>query len=217
VIDAAKGAIDGYIAIEEATKAADVLASLSAFKALSGYLGVAGALVGFVFSFFTSGPDPEILKLQEMIKETQTLIVLGNQEVLNAIRKLDSAEAQRAAEEAKSILDSLVYKHMVLGQEYEVGNYAALPCGTEMTLCNNAFVELSRRLDDIFGKSFEESPRGDKSRVANVANNLMQLLANSLYSLTWLNAKRYNETHPNEVVDTSDSTRVAQISQAETL
>lgn len=49
-------------------------------KNLSLSLGVAGALVGFIFSFFggSSGPDPEILKLQEMIKQTQTLISLGN-------------------------------------------------------------------------------------------------------------------------------------------
>jgi hypothetical protein len=33
-----------------------------------------------------------------MIKETQTLIVLGNQDILNAIRKLNSQEAQRSAQ-----------------------------------------------------------------------------------------------------------------------
>jgi xanthosine utilization system XapX-like protein len=43
---------------------------------------MAGALVGFIFSFIGgNAPDPEILKLQAMIKETQTLIVLGNQEI----------------------------------------------------------------------------------------------------------------------------------------
>lgn len=91
VIDYAKNSLDFYIQIQEAKELASLASRISALKQLSGYLGIAGALVGFVFSFFGGeGPDPEILKLQEMIKETQTLITLGNQEILNAIRKLNS-------------------------------------------------------------------------------------------------------------------------------
>lgn len=37
---------------------------------LSGSLGIVGSLVGFLFDFIGHGPDPEILKLQDMIKET---------------------------------------------------------------------------------------------------------------------------------------------------
>ena len=94
MIGYAREALDYYIKIQEAKEIAALAARISALKQLSGYLGIAGALVGFIFSFFGgTGPDPEILKLQEMIKETQTLITLGNQEILNAIRKLNSAEA----------------------------------------------------------------------------------------------------------------------------
>ena len=62
-----------------------------------------GALVGFIFSFL-GGVDPEILKIQAMIRETQSLIVLGNKEIMDAIRRLDSKEAKRNAEESISIL-----------------------------------------------------------------------------------------------------------------
>lgn len=70
VIGFAKTSLDYYIKIQEAKNIAELASKISALKQLSGYLGIAGALVGFVFSFFGTGPDPEILKLQEMIKET---------------------------------------------------------------------------------------------------------------------------------------------------
>ncbi len=65
-----------------------------------------------------------------------------------------------------------------------------------MTICNNAFVDLCNRFEDILASSFDESPRGDKKRVILVADNLMQLISNSYYSITWLNTKNYNDTHP---------------------
>jgi hypothetical protein len=58
-----------------------------------------------------------------------------------------------------------------------------------MTLCNNAFVDLASKIEDILSSSFEESPRGDKARVNKVADNLIKLLTNSYYSLTWVNSK----------------------------
>lgn len=169
---------------------------MEGLKKLSGALGIAGALVGFIFSFFGSGPDPEILKLQDMIKDTQTLLTLGNEQIMNAIRKLDTAEAQRQAMESMNILDTLVNKHMVQKLEYDNGGYDVLPCGYQMTLCNNAFVDLSKRMEDILASSFEESPRGDKNRAAIVGDNLINLLSNSLYSLSWLNARHYKAIHP---------------------
>lgn len=51
----------------------------------------------------------------------------GNQEIMEAIRKLNSQEAQRSAMESMTILDTLVEKHMVLQLEYEVCNYEVLP------------------------------------------------------------------------------------------
>lgn len=75
--------------------------------------------------------------------------------------------------ESKSILDALVYKHMVLGIEYDGGGYESLPCGSSMTLCNNAFIDLASRIDDILAASFEEVPKGDKNRVWKVADHLL--------------------------------------------
>ncbi len=75
--------------------------------------------------------------------------------------------------ESINILDSLVEKHMVMGLEYDVGGYDVLPCGPAMTLCNNAFVDLTKRIDDILSASFDEAPKGDKNRVAKVADNLL--------------------------------------------
>ena len=71
MIDFAKTSLDYYIQIQEAKELAELASKISALKQISGYLGIAGALVGFIFSFI-GGPqvDPEILKLQEMIKET---------------------------------------------------------------------------------------------------------------------------------------------------
>jgi hypothetical protein len=42
-----------------------------------------------------------------------------------------------------------------------------------MTDCNNAFVNLASRMEDILSASFEESPRGDPTRVSGVAETLM--------------------------------------------
>ena len=63
-----------------------------------------------------------------------------------------------------------------------------------MTLCNNAFVDLASKMEDLLSSSFEESPRGDKKRVNAVASNLIKLLTNSYFSLTWINSKYANET-----------------------
>lgn len=101
--------------------------------------------------------------------------------------------------------------------EYQYGSYDVLPCGPLMTLCNNAFVDLCNRFDDILSASFEEAPRGDKTRVLAVADNIMMLIANSYYSLTWLNAKQYNSTHPLEPIDQTDINMVGQVSQAQFL
>lgn len=110
-----------------------------------------------------------------------------------------------------NILDVLVRKHMIEKVEFEYGAYDVLPCGPLMTLCNNAFVDLANRFDDILSASFDESPRGDKKRVQLVADNIMMLLTNSYYSLTWLNSKQYNKTNPNSI-DINDLVRVGQVS-----
>ncbi|CDW84951.1 UNKNOWN [Stylonychia lemnae] len=218
LINNAKDAVDGYLEIAKAGKeAADIAGKLAVFEKLSGALGIAGALVGFIFAFIGTGPDPEILKLQEMIKETQSLVVLGNDKILSAIRKLNSQEAIRSASEAVSILDTLVNKHMSEKIEFDVGGYDVLPCGPAMTLCNNAFIDLTNKMDDILSASFEEQPRGDKERVGAVADNLMMLLSNAMYSLTWLNAQQWKASHPNEFVAPEDTAKIQQLTQALTL
>ena len=93
LIGFAKQAVDGYAAIKEAKALADAAKAVAALKELSGCLGIAGALVGFFFSFFGSGPDPEILKLQLMVRDTQTEIATGQWQIMEAIRKLNNAEA----------------------------------------------------------------------------------------------------------------------------
>ena len=91
VVGVAKDATDAYIAIREASKVADIAKKLAGFKALSSTLGFAGAFLGLFFP--GGGPDPEILKLQQMVRETQTEIALGNQAILEAVRKLNSDDA----------------------------------------------------------------------------------------------------------------------------
>jgi hypothetical protein len=85
-----------------------------------------------------------------------------------------------------------------------------------MTLCNNAFIELANRFDDILSTSFEESPRGYKKRVIMVGDNLIRLMANSFYSLTWLNAKYANQSKPNQI-DFNNLQQVEGASQSLTL
>jgi hypothetical protein len=97
---------------------------------------------------------------------------------------------------------------MILMEEYQYGSYQVIPCGPSMTLCNNAFIELSNRFEDIMSSSFEESPRGDKTRVFKVGDNLIKLLTNSFYSLTWLNAKYVNQTFPETKVDPNNIPQV---------
>lgn len=76
----AKTSVETMTSIMEALNNEKLKSAIGMMKNLSLTLGVAGALVGFIFSFFGSGdgPDPEILKLQQMIRETQTMIALGN-------------------------------------------------------------------------------------------------------------------------------------------
>jgi len=100
--------------------------------------------------------------------------------------------------------------------DFEVGAYDTLPCGPSMTLCNNAFVDLCNRFEGILSSSFEESPRGDKIRVLQVGDNLIKLMTNSFYALTWLNAKQYNKTNPNSI-DMNNTVLVRQVSQEATL
>ena len=92
-----------------------------------------------------------------------------------------------------------------------------MPCGPAMTLCNNAFIDLAKRLDDIFSSNFNESPKGDKERLSTVADNLILLLTNSYYSLTWLNSRYYKTTHPEDTTADTDTDRIAQISQQPSL
>lgn len=68
-----------------------------------------------------------------------------------------------------------------------------------MALCSVAFIDLTDRFDDILKSSFLESPVGDKTRVRKVGENLIKLLANSYYTLTWLNAKQANESFPGQI------------------
>jgi hypothetical protein len=89
------------------------------------------------------------------------MIAVGNQQILNAIRKLNSPEAQRSASDSINILDALVTKHLLDKEEFKLDSYEILPCGIKMTLCNNAFIDLANHLDDILSSSFEESPRGE--------------------------------------------------------
>lgn len=60
MIENAKKALDGIIALRETMNA---LKYLQGLKILSSSMGIVGALVGFIFDFLFSGPDPEILKL----------------------------------------------------------------------------------------------------------------------------------------------------------
>jgi hypothetical protein len=107
-------------------------------------------------------------------------------------------------------------KVIIQKQEYELGSYDVLPCGQAMTLCNNAFIDLSNRFEDILSTSFEESPRGDKKRVFKVGDNLIRLIANSFYSLTWLNSKYANQTKPG-MIDFNNQQQVESVSQSATL
>ena len=75
-----------------------------------------GAAVGFIMSFFPAGPDPaimaELFKIEELIKDTQVLVSLDDQQILNAINQLDANGAYRAT------LDSIIkLKHLVMIHE----------------------------------------------------------------------------------------------------
>jgi hypothetical protein len=80
-----------------------------------------------------------------------------------------------------------------------------------MILCNNAFVDLARRIEDILSASFNEVPKGDKERVGKVADNLLMLLINSYYSLTWINSRYYRVKNPDVEIDFGDTEAIARI------
>jgi hypothetical protein len=52
--------------------------------------------------------------------------------------------------------------------------------------------------------------------VTTVADNLIKLMANSYYSVTWVNAKYSNQTNPNKI-DVNDIRRVEEASQSKIL
>ncbi|CDW87215.1 UNKNOWN [Stylonychia lemnae] len=193
---------------------------IQAISTLSEYMGVAGSVVGFVFTLFGGSsytPDPALLELEDMIRDTQLLIIEGNEEVMNSIRKLNSQQAIRNVQDALSILDTLEEKHLIQKLDFEHGAYDVSPCGNSMTLCNNAFIKLAKSLDDVLEASFEESPKGEKNRVFNLADNLMQRLMNSFYSITWLNAQQYKSSHPTEQISNDDTQKISEITQSITL
>lgn len=86
-----------------------------------------------------------------------------------------------------------------------------------MTLCNNAFVDLSSRMNDILGACFEAPYRGDPDRVKRVAGALMNLLSNAYFSVTWVNAEHYKATHPNEYIANTDTAKISAVAQVSTL
>lgn len=81
-----------------------------------------------------------------------------------------------------------------------------------MTLCNNAFIDMCKHLEDVLSSSFDVTPKGDKDRVNQIGDIFMELISNSFYTLTWLNAIHYNRTHPNEIIDQDDTERISIIS-----
>ena len=143
-----------------------------------------------------------------MIKDTQTLIVQGNQEIISAIKRLNSDEAKRQAMRSITILEALVSKHVEYNIGFQDGGYDSVPCGPAMTDCNNAFLDLCKRLEDIFSTSFNEEPKGDKQRISEIADKLMLLLTNSYYSLTWLNSNYYKEKHPEDQIPYTDTAHI---------
>jgi len=144
------------------------------------------------------------------------MISTGNQDILNALRLMDAKSATRSAETSKGILEALNLKFIEEKIEFENGKYDSLPCDTGMVACNNAFIDLANKFEDILSTSFEVSPRGDKTRVTTVADNLIKLMANSYYSVTWVNAKYSNRTNPNKI-DVNDIRRVEEASQSKIL
>eukprot|EP00347_Sterkiella_histriomuscorum_P023347 403334993 len=202
---------------KESKLAKNVQGKIQALKQIPNQLGIAGSLVGFVSKFFSNGfqPDPEILKLEQTIREIQTMINLGNVEISNAIIMLSSIEAQRQVHSDIQILNSLEIKHIINQLNYEQGSYDVL-CGPDMNLCNNAFIDLCNHLDEILDSSFYESPRGDKDRVNLVGDNLIELLTNSFYTLSWLNSVHYKIQHPEIIIDKDDTNRISAASQSVT-
>ena len=85
-----------------------------------------------------------------------------------------------------------------------------------MTLCNNAFIDLANRFEDILSTSFEVTPRGDKKRLIQVGDNLIKVLSNSYYSLTWLNAK-FADSKSATKTDVNDQAKVKEAAKYGTL
>ncbi len=115
LISNTQAAVDGFQKLAEA--AGNMPNVVNALGKISSVLGPVGALVGLVFTFIPT-TNPDIVMLQNMITDTQKMIATGNQEILNAIRKLNSQEAQRSASSSINILESLVTKHLIDKVEY---------------------------------------------------------------------------------------------------
>ena len=91
--------------------------------------------------------------------------------------------------------------------EYDAGQYGVTPCGAMMSGCNDAFIDLANRMEDVLSSSFDVVPRGDKHRMRAVGDGLMRLMQGSFYALTWVNAMYYKKTHPNDHI--TDLNRLA--------
>src|SRR4051812_28477691 len=66
-----------------------------------------------------------------------------------------------------------------------------------MSECNNAFIGLADKVEDILSSSYRMTPMGDKNRVGKVASYLLALLAQSMETLTWLNTKSFVRDNAN--------------------
>ena len=123
---------------------------------------------------------------------------------------LNSEQEKRDAQDSMSLLSSLIQKHQITKTEFKWDAYSRT-CGDKMAACNKAFTDLCWRMDRILAASFEESPRGDKNRVKMVADNLILLLTNAFYSVTWANAKSHEQNYP-KTIDPNNLAQVKKVS-----
>jgi hypothetical protein len=112
-------------------------------------LGVAGPILGIVLSFMGgTGPDPELLKIQQMIEETQVMISQGFLDLERQLREMDSKGAYRFIIKDLGTLEGLTYKHINRKIPFTIANYRN-PCGDDMAECGRAFTTVCNYLEDI--------------------------------------------------------------------
>ncbi|CDW79196.1 UNKNOWN [Stylonychia lemnae] len=190
--------------------------SLTALKGISKAVGFLGPVAGIFFDLFFPQPSNQDVidqlssKIDAATKQTITQMANGfmatqaqidqiASSIIASIYTINLAASQRQINSEISMLTNLNYKVQYM-QSYPSWSYEQAPCGTGMSLCNNAFATIAFAMKDLLSSVENYALTnnldfGDEiSSKGGFIINLLQLSIPSLAKVNSLFSARQNLT-----------------------